>query len=158
MYWDPNKHKMMPRSEVIRLQHNVLALEAELARLELEKSEAPDSEDMVRRGGMVHFDEEIEPRFMGASSGIAMSRLVLEQAKLNTGSRNVRELFPAEAGRRETNVTAEAEGGQVKAYPSMSSVSAERLPIRATTDGLVGVFCQKCGLNSMIPPFVSVLR
>jgi hypothetical protein len=124
-------------------------LEAELARLELEKDQAPDTEDMVRRGGMVHFDEEIEPRFMGASSGIAMSRLVLEEAKLNIGSRNVRELFPAEAGRRQQSVDAEAEGGQVKAYPSMSSVSADRLPVRATTDGLVGVFCQKCELVAM---------
>ena len=142
MYWDPNKHTMMPRSEVTRLQHTVRALEAELARLELESSTSPDTEDMVRRGGMVHFDEEVEPRFLGASSGIAMSRLVMEQAKLNIGSRNVRELFPAEVGRRQESVA--AEGGQEKAYPTMSSVPASRLPNRATTDGLVGVFCQKC--------------
>ena len=138
----------MERSEVVRLQHKVRALEAEIARLELEDDTPPDQEHMVRQGGMIHFDEEIEPRFLGASSGIAMSRLVLELAKENTGSRSVRDLFPAEAGRRRNDVAPEA--GQVKAYPSMSSVPASRLPVRTTTDALVGVFCQKCRSYHMV--------
>lgn len=150
MYWDPIKQKMLNRSEVIRLQHKIRALEAELARLELADSAPPDAEDMVRRGGLVQCDEEIEPRYLGASSGIAMSRLVMEQAKEDIGSRNVRELFPAEAGRRRNNalpVTANeisSENGEEKIYPSMSEKPASRLLNRAMTDGLVGIFCAKC--------------
>lgn len=146
MYWDPAKGRMMHRSEVIRLQEKVRALEEELARLDMADSSPPDTEDMVRQGGLVVFDGEIEPRFLGASSGIAMARLVMEQAKETTGSRNVRELFPVEAGRRRAKIV--PNGREPKAYPALSADPAARLLTRATADGLVNVFCQRCKQGS----------
>lgn len=54
-----------------------------------------DTEDMVRPGGLVRLDEKDDtPRFLGPSSGIAMTRLVMEEAKKYTDTRTIREIVP----------------------------------------------------------------
>ena len=134
---------MISRNYVIRLQEKVRALEAELARFDGDDKSGPDPEAIVREAGLVHFDEGVEPRFLGSSSGIAMSRLVMELAKQTTGVKNIRELVSNDKlnGRK---AASQQDSGEQKAYPMLSSVAASSLPTRPMTDGLAEVYCQRC--------------
>lgn len=98
----------------------------------------------MRPGGLIrlHADDET-PRFLGPSSGIAMTRLVMEEAKKYTDSRSIRELVP-EVRERRTPVVSPAEATRrKKSYPLISAVPAPTLPSRLVTDKLVDVFYQK---------------
>ena len=54
------------------------ALEAELSQYTEEEGFPQNTEDIVRPGGLVRLNEDDEtPRFLGPSSGIAMTRLVM---------------------------------------------------------------------------------
>ncbi|KAI9827514.1 MAG: hypothetical protein M1832_004864 [Thelocarpon impressellum] len=142
-YWDQAKGKMVSRGYVIRLQEKVRALEAELARCDVEEPSGPDAEDIARGPGLVRFDEGIEPRFLGSSSGIAMTRLVMELAKETNGTTSIRELVPKDFTSRSQEQTPLEQSGETKAYPMLSSVAASALPTRPTTDKLAEVFCQR---------------
>ncbi|KAI9841803.1 MAG: hypothetical protein M1838_003412 [Thelocarpon superellum] len=145
-YWDQAKGKMIPRHYVVHLQDRVRSLEAKLAQLERDRPSPPEPEPepegIVRGAGLVRFDEGVEPRFLGSSSGIAMSRLVLELAKNNMGTKSIRDLVPDD-GPTPHKVKSPTDGSEVKAYPILSSVPALSLPSRPTADKLVEVFCQR---------------
>lgn len=100
-----------------------------------------DTEDMVRPGGLVRLDEKDDtPRFLGPSSGIAMTRLVMEEAKKYTDTRTIREIVPEVRLR----VRPEDSGPKrKKSYPMISAVPALDLPARSVTAKLVEVFNQK---------------
>jgi len=136
---------------VIKLQDKVRALEAELAQYTEEEGFPLNTEDIVRPGGLVRLNEDDEtPRFLGPSSGIAMTRLVMEEAKKYTDSRSIRELVP-EVRQRRTPITSPSEASiRKKSYPMISAVPALTLPSRLVTDKLVEVFTQKgrCTLKS----------
>jgi|SRR5450432_344896 hypothetical protein len=133
----------MSRTYVIRLQDKVRALETTLAQYMDEDSLPPKPEDAIRPGGLVRLDENDDtPRFLGPSSGIAMTRLVMEEAKKYTESRSIRELVPEVSQRRTPAQSPDAE--RKKSYPMISAVPAPTLPSRLVTDKLVEVFCQKC--------------
>lgn len=98
----------------------------------------------MRPGGLVRLDEDDEtPRFLGPSSGIAMTRLVMEEAKKYTDSRRIRELVPEVRQRRAPVASPEVPTMRKKSYPMISAVPAPTLPSRAVTDKLVDVFNQK---------------
>src|SRR5690606_19250130 len=89
----------IPRNYVLVLQDKVRRLEAELARQQaLHPSLPPTSEDeeddLVRRIGMVSLDDQraAEPRFVGSSSGINMTRVVLDYTKNKLEPEAVREI------------------------------------------------------------------
>ena len=63
----------MPRSYVTQLQKRVRDLEEELSQLSKEQYNPPDADVMVRSGGYVRFGENDEARYLGPSSGIAVS-------------------------------------------------------------------------------------
>jgi hypothetical protein len=129
---------------VIRLQDKVRALEAELGQYTEEEGFPQNTEDIVRPGGLVRLDEDDEtPRFLGPSSGIAMTRLVMEEAKKYTDSRTIRELVPEVRQRRTPVQSPESSAGRKKSYPMISAVPAQTLPSRLVTDKLVEVFNQK---------------
>jgi hypothetical protein len=126
---------------VIRLQDKVRALEAELSQLVEEEG---DTEDIVRPGGLVRLHEDDEtPRFLGPSSGIAMTRIVMEEAKKYTDTRSIRELVPEVRQRRTPAQSPDTAMERKKSYPMISAVAAPTLPTRLVTDKLVEVFNQK---------------
>ena len=129
---------------MIRLQDKVRALQAELSQYTEEEGFPRNTEDIVRPGGLVRLGENDEtPRFLGPSSGIAMTRLVMEEAKKYTDSRSIRELVPEVRQRRTPAQSTEAATGRKKSYPMISAVPAPTLPSRLVTDKLVEVFNQK---------------
>lgn len=129
-----------------KLQDKVRALEAELGQYTDEDLTPPDTEDAIRPGGLVRLNDHDEtPRFLGPSSGIAMTRLVMEEAKRYTDSRTIRELVPDVVARRTpvSSPGAEPQTERKKSYPMISAVAADKLPGRLVTDKLVEVFNQK---------------
>lgn len=130
---------------MIRLQDKVRALEAELSQYTEEEGFPQNTEDIVRPGGLIRLGEDDEtPRFLGPSSGIAMTRLVMEEAKKYTDTRSIRELVPEVRSRRTPVQSPEAASERKKSYPMISAVPAPTLPSRLVTDKLVEVFNQKC--------------
>jgi hypothetical protein len=119
-------------------------LEEQLSQFTDEDLPPLDTEDSIRPGGLVRLDENDDsPRFLGPSSGIAMTRLVMEEAKRYTDSRSIRELVPEVSSRR-TPVSSPGEmPWRKKSYPMISAVPAEKLPTRLVTDKLMEVFHQK---------------
>jgi len=147
----------MSRTYVIRLQDKVRALEATLAQYTEEETSPPRPEDAIRPGGLVRLDENDDtPRFLGPSSGIAMTRLVMEEAKKYTDSRSIRELVPEVTQRRTPAQSPEAHTERKKSYPMISAVPAPTLPSRLVTDKLVEVFNQK-GKYQRTPLLVKAL-
>jgi hypothetical protein len=130
----------------------VRALEAELSQFTEDDTIPQDTEDIVRPGGLVRLDEDDEtPRFLGPSSGIAMTRLVMEEAKEDTGARSRGPPAPsAYAGARSSY-----EPQEVVPYDQRSSSSdtAESIGNRQTCGG----FCPK-GLVLSLPSFPRSLR
>lgn len=141
---------------MIRLQDKVRALEAELGQYTEEEGFPQNTEDIVRPGGLIRLDEDDEtPRFLGPSSGIAMTRLVMEEAKKYTDSRSIRELVP-EVRQRRTPVQSPEAATRKKSYPMISAVPAPTLPSRLVTDKLVEVFNQKGELRLLHTMFCNL--
>ncbi|ESZ92229.1 hypothetical protein SBOR_7394 [Sclerotinia borealis F-4128] len=126
------------------LQDKVRALEMELSQLVEEEGNPPNSEDIVRPGGLIRLNEDDEtPRYLGPSSGIAMTRIVMEEAKKYTDTRSIRELVPEVRQRRTPAQSPDTAPERKKSYPMISAVPAPTLPSRLVTDKLVEVFNQK---------------
>lgn len=143
-YYDTLKGKKISRTYVVRLQEKVRALEAELEGYTEEETSPPNIEDSIRPGGLVRLGGNDEtPRFLGPSSGIAMTRLVMEEAKRFTDSRSIRDLVPEVSQRRTPAQSPDEYTERKKSYPMISAVPAERLPSRLVTDKLVEVYNQK---------------
>lgn len=131
-------------------------LEAELFQYTDEDNEYPDSaEDLVRPGGFVKLNETDEtPRYLGPSSGIAMTRLLMDQAKRYTDSNRISELVPdvrsrrAERSNRMQSIVSmgasmsgpSGMGARKKSFPMISAHPAQTLPTRQITDKLIEVF------------------
>lgn len=131
------------------------AREAELSQYTDDDNDRPESvEDIVRPGGLVKLNEADEtPRYLGPSSGIAMTRLLMEQAKRYTDSQRISELIPDVRARRIDRLTrmqSIVPGGASisgpsgaaarKNYPMTSEIPAQALPSRTLVDRLVGIF------------------
>lgn len=140
-YFDTVKGRKIPRTYVIHLQNKVQALEAELARVEEEQHTTLDAESMIRSAGLVRFKDHDDCRYLGASSGIAMTRLVIELAKQNTESRTIKEIVPDMKARQiEDRFAKESSKPTSKVYPLISDVAAPTLPTRELTAKLIEVF------------------
>lgn len=138
------------------LQKRVRQLEAELAQYTDEEGDYPRSyDDMVRPGGMVRLGEAGETaRYLGPSSGIAMTRLLMEEAKRCTESRRIADLIPEVRARsiaRRDRMQSVVMGGSVsgpsgkKSFPATSEIPAPSLPSRGLVDGLVRIFNERGG-------------
>ncbi|KAI9756261.1 MAG: hypothetical protein M4579_003928 [Chaenotheca gracillima] len=129
------------RSWVVHLQEKVRGLETELARLTQEESAIPDAAHIVREAGLVRFEDSREPRFLGPSSGIAMSRLVLELAKQSSGSKYIRGIVPV-ANDRSHPTSPLRSNGNTRSYPIHSTVEPVDFPSLELTEKLVEVYLQ----------------
>ncbi|KAK2592861.1 hypothetical protein QQS21_009428 [Conoideocrella luteorostrata] len=148
-YLDTAKGKKISRYYVINLQDKVRALEAELAQYTDEEHDYPRTrEDIVRPGGMVRLRASDETsRYLGPSSGIAMTRLLMEEAKRFTASNRISDLIPEVRARSQTRMQSiqmtGPPSGRKKSYPMLSERPAEGLPTRATMDKLIELFIQQ---------------
>lgn len=134
----------MSRNYVIHLQNKVQALETELARTEEYHHYCPDAEAMVRGAGRVKFKENDEPRYLGPSSGISITRLVMELAKQNTNSKSIKEVVPDIKARQiKDRFTKESSKPTSKVYPLISDVAAPDLPSRELAESLIDNFNRK---------------
>ena len=131
----------MPRTYVIHLQDKIRKLEAELAQVAIREHVTPDAETILRGAGLVRFRENDESRFLGPSSGIALTRLVMELAKQNTSSKCIREIVSdMRAQQIKEYFTKEGSKPTSKVYPLISNIAAPDLPTRELTEKLIGIF------------------
>jgi hypothetical protein len=144
----------------------VRALEAELGQYVDDDDHAKNDEDFIRPGGLVRLNETDEtPRYLGPSSGIAMTRIVMEEAKRYTDTGRISELIPEVKGRRKAGAFGAVGPGmrsqsfsipplnsRKKSYPMISAVAAPNLPSRGIADKLVEVFHQRGMLLSLASP------
>ncbi|GAB0132962.1 hypothetical protein EsDP_00001382 [Epichloe bromicola] len=148
-YLDTAKGKKINRYYVVKLQDKVRALEAELAQYTDDDGDYPrTTEDIVRPGGMIRLKASDETsRYLGPSSGIAMTRLLMEEAKRYTASNRISDLIPEVRARGQARMQSiqmtGPPNGQTKSYPILSERPAEGLPSRATMEKLVELFTQK---------------
>ncbi|KAK1149299.1 hypothetical protein N8T08_006521 [Aspergillus melleus] len=150
VYFDSSRKCTIPRTYIVSLREKARALEKELAELEKDFQHAADAELMVRGAGRIRFKENDESRFLGPSSGIAITRLVMEMAKQNTDSKSIKDVVP-ELTAQEIKQAFEEESSKPtsKVYPMISSIPQPNLPARKSTDRLVDVFVVKA--QAMLP-------
>ncbi len=98
---------------------------------------------MVREAGLVKFTGSNESRFLGPSSGIAITRLVIELAKQNTETKSIREVVPDQKAQQIKDRFTQEDSPTSKVYPLISDVAAPTLPGRELTDILVQTFNQR---------------
>ncbi|ORY09589.1 hypothetical protein BCR34DRAFT_602717 [Clohesyomyces aquaticus] len=142
-YYDPAKGTKIPRNYVVHLQHKVRDLEKQLADLERDDVE-PDPEDVMRNSAAVRIQESDESKFLGPSSGITITRLVMQLAKQFTDSKSISEIVPdSRAKHIKATFDEEDKKPTSKVYPLISDVAAEDLPNRDLTNLLVQLFYGK---------------
>lgn len=105
---------------------------------------------MVRGAGRIRFHENDDPRYLGPSSGIAITRLVMEMAKQHTDSKTIKDVVP-ELTAQEIKSAFDLESSKPtsKIYPMISSIPQPNLPPRNLTYRLVDVFAVKA--QAMLP-------
>lgn len=107
-------------------------------------NQTQDAEMLMRGASLVKLLENDDSRFLGPSSGIAMTRLVMELAKRNYGTKSIKEIIPETKAKEIKNKFAiESSKPTSKIYPLISSIAAPKLPIRILTDKLVQTFYEK---------------
>ena len=144
MYFDSARKCTIPRTYIVSLREKARTLERELEEAEKEFQHAADAELMVRGAGRIRFKENDESRFLGPSSGIAITRLVMEMAKQNTDSKSIKDVVP-ELTAHEIKQAFEQESSKPtsKVYPIISSNPQPSLPAKYVTYRLVDVFVVK---------------
>jgi len=143
-YFDTAKGRNVPRSYVIHLRNRAHLLQAKLARREEDNGQDPDAEILIRGAGLVRFQENEESKFLGPSSGIAITRLVMEMAKQNTDTKSIKEVVPDTMAQDiKDRFTRESRKPISKVYPHISAVVAPSLPSLELTKSLVENFNQK---------------
>lgn len=140
-YFDQAKGMKIPRYYVVHLQHKVLELEKQLQALECYDMDEPDPEEMARGGAVVRIQEHDESKFLGPSSGIAITRLVMQLAKRFTQSGSITDIVDENKAQEIKNAFAqEEEKPDSKIYPHVSDIPAMHLPDREVTNTLVDFF------------------
>ena len=120
------------------------ALERELSLLSEGQTESQDAEVLMRGAALVRFKENDESRFLGPSSGINMTRLVMDLAKQNSNAQSIKDIVPDKKAQQiRERFTKESSKPTSKVYPLISSVAAPDLPTRDLTERLVELFNQK---------------
>ncbi|KAF2672192.1 hypothetical protein BT63DRAFT_191025 [Microthyrium microscopicum] len=148
-YFDQAKGVKIPRHYVVHLQHKVRDLERQLEALESEDLE-PDPESLVRDGAAVRIQEHDESKFLGPSSGIAITRLVMHLAKRFTQSESINDIVTQDKAQEIKETFEEEEKKPTsKVYPQISDVAAPDLPDRGLANVLVNLFHAK--VTAMYP-------
>ncbi|KAK9622055.1 hypothetical protein V6Z98_006743 [Aspergillus fumigatus] len=150
VYYDSARKCTIPRTYIISLREKARMLEKELADLEKDIQHAADAELMVRGAGRIRFKENDESRYLGPSSGIAITRLVMEMAKQNTDSKSIKDVVPEFTAQEiKAAFALESSKPTSKVYPMISSIPQPNLPPRNLTYRLIDVFVVKA--QAMLP-------
>ena len=139
---------------MIKLQDKVKALEAELGPfVDNDPEETRNHDDMVHPTDLVRLSaSEGSTRYLGPSSGIVMTRLLVDEAKRFTESTQISDLIPELRARRQARMqsiqmtgtgSATTGAARKKSYPMTSQGPAESLPNKNVADKLVEIFTQK---------------
>ena len=134
---------------MVYLQHRVHELEQELERVESEDV-AEDPESMMRAVN-VRVHEAKDSKFLGPSSGIAMTRLVMQLAKQFTDAKSIKDVVTPQSAVLSKKLYAQEQAKPTsKVYPLISNVAAVDLPSpRALVEGLVQLY--KAKVQPMYP-------
>lgn len=144
MYYDSARDTTIPRTYIVSLREKARQLEKELARAEKDIHHSADAELMVRGAGRIRFNQHDEPRYLGPSSGIAMTRLVMEIAKQNTESKSIKDVVPELTAQEIKAAFAQEDSKPTsKVYPMISSLPQPELPPRNLTYKLIDLFVAK---------------
>lgn len=101
----------------------------------------------------MRIQESDETKFLGPSSGITITRLVMQLAKQFTDSKSISEIVPdARAKSIKATFDEEDKKPTSKVYPLISDVAAEELPNRDLTNLLVELFYGKGRHYPATPP------
>lgn len=140
------------------LRDKARALEKQLAAAEKDVKHAADAELMMRGAGRIRFQENDEPRYLGPSSGIAMTRLVMEMAKQNTDSKSIKDVVPELTAQEIKAAFAKEDSKPTsKVYPMISSIPQPNLPPTNLTYKLVDVFMVKGILLGTIQLYIAIV-
>ncbi|PLB38784.1 putative C6 transcription factor [Aspergillus candidus] len=150
VYYDSARKCTIPRTYISTLRDKARAMERELVTLEKDFEHAADAELMVRGAGRIRFKEHDESRYLGPSSGIAITRLVMEMAKHNTDSKSIKDVVPEFTAQEiKDRFILESSKPTSKIFPIISSTPQQNLPPRAITYRLVDVYMVKA--QAMLP-------
>lgn len=101
----------------------------------------------MRGAATVRVQDSDESKFLGPSSGITITRLVMQLAKQFTESKSISEIVPhSRAKDIKDTFTQEDQRPTSKIYSMVSDVAAEELPSRGLTNLLVELFYCKGAL------------
>jgi hypothetical protein len=115
-----------------------------LAAIEQEEDYEPDPEVTMRSAGLIKFSENDESRFLGPSSGIAVTRLVMELAKRNTASKSIKDVVSDVTAKEiKKKFYDEKSKPTSKIYPLISSVAAPALPTPDLMEKLMDIYMVK---------------
>lgn len=147
-YYDASKGHNVNRNYVVYLQHRVRELEQELDRVENE--DAGEDPEAMMRAATVRMHDAPDSKYLGPSSGIAITRLVMQLAKQFTDAKSIMDIV-SEQRARQIKETYEQEQAKPtsKVYPLISDVAAEELPTRNLADMLVRLY--KLKVQPMYP-------
>lgn len=99
---------------------------------------------MARGAGLVQFSENEECRFLGPSSGIAITRFVMDFARRNATRKTIKEVVSQQSALEIKNkFQVESVKPTSKVYPLISSVAAPDLPNRELMEQLVNIYMVK---------------
>jgi len=138
------KNRVISRNYITSLQESVRRLQAELKTLEQDEDYEPDHESMARAPALVKFNQSDDSRFLGPSSGTAITRFVMDFAKRNADRKTIRDIVPDHTA-EEVKQTFDIESAKPtsKVYPLISSVAAPALPNRGLMDQLLDIYMVK---------------
>ncbi|EMD00961.1 hypothetical protein BAUCODRAFT_20945 [Baudoinia panamericana UAMH 10762] len=147
-YWDSSKGHNVNRNYVVYLQHKVQELEEELDRVENE--DAADDPETMMRAATVRMYDAAESKYLGPSSGIAITRLVIQLAKQFTDAKSIKDIVPEQRAKQIKQLfQAEHDKPTSKVYPLISDVAADDLPNKVLTDLLLQLY--KLKVQPMYP-------
>nr|POE47604.1 protein stb5 [Quercus suber] len=123
-------------------------MEEELARVE--NDDGTEDPEAMMRAATVHVHEAADSKYLGPSSGIAITRLVMQLAKTFTDSQSIKEIVPEQRAKQIKELYNQEQGKPTsKIYPLISDVAAAELPVRPLTDLLVTLY--KLKVQPMYP-------
>ena len=104
----------------------------------------------MMRAATVRVNDTKEPKYLGPSSGIAISRLVMQLAKQFTDSKSIKDIVDERRAAQIKDLYQQEQAKPTsKVYPMISDVAATELPNRSLTDLLVQLY--KLKVQPMYP-------
>jgi hypothetical protein len=130
------------RNYIIYLQHKVKELEEELE--QEESGKIADDSEVIMRATTVRMQDATEPRYLGASSGIVTTRLVIQLARQFTDLKSIREIVPDVRAQQIKRLYSQEQAKPTsKVYLVTSNVAAPDLPNRGLAKILVSLYILK---------------